>query len=391
VSTRQKFELTTEWVGITHTEITQGQETYGYVEPNRVALEGVRFLPKDRPSDTLMMYMHPTATISRLPVPRAMAEAGVHVLCAESRYTRNDTALIMEKVLLDYGAFVRHAKEVWGYEKVVLAGWSGGGSLTSYYQSQAENPTVVETPAGDPVELGQLIGGDGFVFHAAHLSRAEMLADFIDPSVLDEANPDVRNPELDLYDPRNPNKPPYTADYLQYFRAQQKARVRRRTAYVKELLEQLRLRGGAETDRVILTHRTMADPRCLDPAIDPNDRKPGTSLMGDPEASNVNPAGIARYCTLRSWLSQWSLDDSRAQAAVAAANITIPVLVIENSADHIVPQPHSERFFSACASKDKTFFIAKGADHYYRDDTTSLESVVDETIGWMTSRNLLLD
>lgn len=388
---RQRFELATEWVGITHTETAQGQETYGYVEPNRVSLEGVRFLPKGRPSNTLIMYMHPTATISRLPVPRAMAEAGMHVLCAESRYTRNDTALIMEKVLLDFGAFVRHAKDNWGYEKVILAGWSGGGSLTAYYQSQAENPTVVDTPAGDPIDLGQLVVGDGVVFHAAHLSRADMLADFIDPSVIDEANPDIRNPELDLYDPRNPEKPPYSAEYLQHFRAEQKARVRRRTTYVKELLEQLRSRGGPEADRVILTQRTMADPRCLDPAIEPNDRKPGTSLMGDPAGANVNPAGIARYCTLRSWLSQWSFDDSRARADVAAGNITVPVLVIENSADHVVPQPHSGRFYSACASTDKTFFVAEGADHYYGDDNGMLDHVVDRTLSWMTSRNLLAD
>lgn len=387
---RKKFELTTEWVGITHTETIQAQETYGYVEANRIALEGVRFLPKNRPSDTLVMYMHPTATISTLPVPRAMAEAGMHVLCAESRYTRNDTALIMEKVLLDFGAFVRHAKENWGYQKVVLAGWSGGGSLSAFYQSQAENPTIVDTPAGDPIDLGQLVKGDGLVFHAAHLSRADMLADFIDPSVLDEADPDVRNPELDLYDPRNPEKPPYSTEYLQHYRAEQKARVRRRTAYVKELLQQLRDRGGPETDRVILTHRTMADPRCLDPAVDPNDRKPGTSLMGDPAASNVNPAGIARYCTLRSWLSQWS-EDSRARADVAAGNIRVPVLVIENSADHIVPQPHAERFYTACASTDKTFFVAEGADHYYRDDNGMLDTVVDETLTWMASRNLLAD
>ena len=42
----------------------------------------------------------------------------------------------MEKVILDFGAYVRHAKAVWGYEKVVLAGWSGGGSLL--YQAEAE-------------------------------------------------------------------------------------------------------------------------------------------------------------------------------------------------------------------------------------------------------------
>src|SRR6185437_13258505 len=116
-------------------------------------LEGVRFVPKGRPAGTLLVYMHPASTLQLLPMPRAMAARGVHVLCAGSRYQRNDTALVMEKVILDLGAYVRHAKEVWGYDKVVLAGWSGGGSLTLFYQAQAEHPTIEETPAGDPIDI----------------------------------------------------------------------------------------------------------------------------------------------------------------------------------------------------------------------------------------------
>jgi len=40
--------------------------------------------------------------------------------------------------------------------------------------------------------------------------------------------------------------------------------------------------------------------------------------MGDPETANVGPAGLARYSSLRSWLSQWSVDDSRADAPTGA-------------------------------------------------------------------------
>jgi hypothetical protein len=35
------------------------------------------------------------------------------------------------------GAVITHCKEVLEYDRVVLAGWSGGGSLTAFYQSQA--------------------------------------------------------------------------------------------------------------------------------------------------------------------------------------------------------------------------------------------------------------
>ncbi|MDX3715724.1 hypothetical protein [Streptomyces europaeiscabiei] len=382
-------DIATAFVTISHTEVSDVKEIYGYSEPHRVVLDGVRFVPQGRPSATLVIFMHPTGTVRRLPVPRAMAAAGMHVLCAESRYTRNDTALVMEKVLADYGAFVRHAREVWRYRTVVLAGWSGGGSLTALYQSQAEKPSIVDTPAGDPVDLSDLMPGDGFIFHAAHLGRAEMLRDFIDPSVLDEANPDIREVELDLYDPRNPNKPPYSPDYVEHFRSQQAARIRRRTTYVKELLEHLRRAGGSETERVILTHRTLADPRFLDATIDPNDREIGMSFMGVPELANTSPAGIARSSTLRGWLSQWSAEDSRARADIAARNIRVPVLAIENTADNAVPQPHTQRFFDACASADKTMHVVKGANHYYAGQDDILRDMVRLIAGWLQERDLL--
>src|SRR3546814_2719793 len=107
-------------------------------------------------------------------MPAALADAGLHVLCAASRYAKNDSALIMEKVVIDMGAWVRHAREAMGYEKVVLVGWSGGGSLSLFYQAEAEQPSITQTPAGDEVDLvgTGLSPADGIVFIAAHLSRS---------------------------------------------------------------------------------------------------------------------------------------------------------------------------------------------------------------------------
>ena len=70
--------------------------------------------------------------------------------------------------------------------------------------------------------------------------------------------------------------------------------------------------------RVKYDDGTMADPKCLDPTIDPNERAPGTSFLGDPRIVNDGPIGLARFSTLRSWLSQWSVDDSKADGIVAA-------------------------------------------------------------------------
>src|SRR2546426_10106908 len=138
------------------------------------------------------------------------------------------------KVLVDLGAYLRHAKQKWGYEKILLCGWSGGGSLALFYQAQAEKPTITRTPAGDAVDLRNLVPADAMIFQAAHLSRARMLAEWIDPSVSDENDPDRRDLELDIYHPGCPNQPPYSKEFVARFRAAQLARMRRKTAWVKE-------------------------------------------------------------------------------------------------------------------------------------------------------------
>ena len=210
-----QYEIQPEWVHIAYAETSQFREVYGFAgAAGMVNLEGIRFLPKGKPSKTLAVYMHPATTLQLLPMPQAMAKAGVHVLCAGSRFMKNDTPLIMEKVVLDLGAYIRHAKEKWGYEKILLCGWSGGGSLSLFYQQQAEKPSITQTPAGDPVDLkgAKLIPADAFIFQAAHLSRAHTFSEWIDPSVIDEADPDTRNLEFDIYNPKCPTQPPYSAD-----------------------------------------------------------------------------------------------------------------------------------------------------------------------------------
>lgn len=389
----QDAKVQTEWVHLQYEEKAAFTETYGFSgNQGAVNLEAIRIRPADgRLSSTLMVFMHPASTLQLLPVPRAMAATGAHVLCCGSRYQRNDTALIMEKVLLDLGAYIRHAKTVWGYEHVVLVGWSGGGALAVTYQWQAEHPTITHTPAGDPVNIkgAELIPADAVVYQAAHLSRAHLLAEVIDPSVKDELDPDDRDLELDIYDPRNPNQPPYSPEYIRRYRAAQLARMRRITAWAKDTLEKLKARKTGEMERGFVVHRTLADPRFLDPTLDPNERRPRWCYMGNPETVNTGPVGLARFTTLRSWLSQWSLDDSCGNGLEAVRTIRAPLLVIENTADDAVPPTHPAMLFEAATTADKTFRRVKGATHYYAGQPELLAEATQLIRGWLTERRLL--
>jgi dienelactone hydrolase len=370
-------------------------ETYGFTgSQGLTVLEAQLLKPRGRPSKTLFIFMHPTTTLQLLPMPTSLANAGLHVLCAASRYPKNDSALIMEKVALDMGAWVRWARETACYEKVLLVGWSGGGSLSLFYTAEAEQPTIKATPAGDPVDLttANLLRPDGVIFIAAHLSRAETLTEWLDPSVLDEINPDRRDRELDIYDPDCPNKPPFTKDFVQRFRAAQVARNRKITAWCQEKLEDLKKRNTAERERAFVVNRTMCDVRWIDPTVDPNGRKPNWCFLGDPRTANVGTAGIARYSSLRSWLSQWSYDLSNAKGPKNAARIRrTPVMQIENAADDAVPATHNPIIRAALATPDKEYKSIEGATHYYLGQPEQLRICIDTLTDWSQRKGLLAD
>ena len=157
---------------------------------------------------------------------------------------------------------------------------------------------------------------------------------------------------------------------------------------MKDTLARLRAAGGGEVERGFVTHRTLADPRFLDATIDPNDRPIGACYLGNPETVNSGPVGIGRFSTLRSWLSQWSVDDTNAHGEKCAARIRAPLLAIENSADDAVPQPHTRRVFEAAASADKDFRVIRGATHYYVGQPELMHQAIDMTFEWLAARGL---
>ncbi|MBC7637934.1 MAG: alpha/beta hydrolase [Acetobacteraceae bacterium] len=364
-------------------------ETYGFAASSgQIALEGQYMLPRNSPSKTLYIFMHPAGTLQLLPMPMTVAASGLHVLCAASRYPKNDSALIMEKVAIDMGAWVRDGRAR-GYEKIILVGWSGGGALSLFYQAQAESPTIRITPAGDPADLVEagLIPADGVIFIAAHLSRAETLTEWLDPSVIDEADPDRRDPDLDIYAPDTKFLPPYDLDFVARFRAGQIARSRRITAWCDNMLGRLK---APEVERAFVVHRTMCDVRWLDKTIDPNGRPEGRCYLGDPRSANVAPAGLARYTSLRSWLSQWSYERSQAKGPANPALIRhTPVLQIENGADDAVPASHNPTIRAALATYDKEFVHIKGASHYYMGQPERMAECLAALRDWSVRKNLL--
>jgi hypothetical protein len=215
------------------------------------------------------------------------------------------------------------------------------------------------------------------------------LTEWLDPSVTDELDPDRRELEFDIYESACPHQPPYAPEFIERFRAAQIARNRKITVWCQELLGTLRRRRTSEVERCFVVHRTMCDVRWLDPRIDPNGRRSGWCYLGDPRTVNTSPAGLARYSSLRSWLSQWSYDLSNAKGPKNAARIRrTPVLQVENLANDAVPASHNPTIRPALATSDKEYVGIEGATHYYQNQPAQLHQCISAVLDWSRRKGL---
>jgi pimeloyl-ACP methyl ester carboxylesterase len=174
---------------------------------------------------------------------------------------------------------------------------------------------------------------------------------------------------------------------VQRFRTEQLARNRRITHWVKDTLAVLRADPHGVQERPFVVYGTMADVRWLDATQDPSDRPIGTCYLGDPKIVNDGPVGLARFTTLRSWLSQWSYDETRADGEGNASRIHCPVLVVNNTADLACTPSHAQRLFDAVGHDDKEIHQIAGADHYYTVSREKVHEAVAVVQDWLKRKS----
>ena len=370
------------------------QETLHFHAIDGHPLQGRLYLPPRGTPDTAAVVMHPRADFQRHYLAPGLAGAGYAFLAANSRYLHNDADALHERLCLDVAGAIALLRER-GFERVVLVGNSGGGSLFGLYLQQAgrrPEERLEHAPSGDRVPLGnfELPPADGFVLLAAHLGEGRFLLDRLDPSVVDEGNPTAVHRPLDMYDPDNGYRPlgegpsHYSKDFVAAYRAAQRARCERLDTQAREWCEEAawfksRLRDpetlAAMTPeeqrratrhglqrRYLVIYRTLADPRYLDLLIDPSDRPLGSifSLGQDPIKGNYGE-GIARVMSARGWLSTWSGLASHADLERSVASVEVPLLQVHASADEEIYPREAIAVFDAAAAKDKSRVEIAGA------------------------------
>ena len=190
-----------------------------------------------------------------------LPKRGVTLLALNTRYLNNDPHLIFEHIIDDVGAGVRLPPGAGLSRKSSFLGNSGGASTVALYQSEAENLTITDTPAGDPVRLNaeNLPPADGIALFGAHPGRALLLLKWIDGSVTDENDPLSVDNSLDIFKPEN--GPPFTPQFVSKIRRAQQERSERISDRTRRRLQTLRSSPENARDEAFIVHRTCADPR----------------------------------------------------------------------------------------------------------------------------------
>src|SRR5438309_650474 len=106
--------------------------------------------------------------------------------------------------------------------------------------------------------------------------------------------------------------------------------------------------------------------------------------MGDAKRANYGPFGIGSTCTLRTWLSMWSLAESQCRAVPHLARVTCPSIVLQSTADQGCFPSDAKMICDAICAQDKRLEMIPG-DHYLTkpDDRTAVAGLIAD---WLRER-----
>lgn len=342
--------------------------------------QGVYHHPSGSRPTTAVIATHYNVDFSEHYLAEYVADRGLGFLGWNTRFRGAEPYFLLDHAVAEIGVGVKWLKEQAGVERVVLLGNSGGGSLMAAYHSQATAPSL--TPEYGRREITpaalDLTPGDLYVSLAAHPGRPEVLTNWMDPSITNEDDPLSIDHELDPFaEGRNA---PFEPEFVARYRAAQRDRNDRITAWCRAEIDRLRAAGHRE--RLFTTPRLWADLRMIDPTLDPSGRDTPACYLGDPKAANYGVFGVGTVSSLRTWLSMWSMSDSQCRGGPHLARITVPSLVIDADGDTGVFPSDTAAIVAALGSGDVTTQTIVG-DHYLREPEGARAEAADVIVDWI--------
>jgi hypothetical protein len=381
----------------------EGQSNPRYMRfsgvPNSV--KGALYAPDapQKPAHVGIVVMHRASNFMNTLACTELSKRGFLVLCMNPRSDNNEALVRWETIPLDVKAGVEFLKKQTGVNKLLLWGFSGGGPTMTFYENVAENGVSVCQGPKKLVQCGGELAGlpkaDGLILVDAHPGNPVNGVRSINPAVLDDSRPDLLNPDLDPFNPKNGynSKGPstYSEDFKRkYFRSQAE---RMNRLIDRALAMQRQMKEGKynypDDDAFLIARGEGARLTQLDLSIHAGTEKPRKLLKNDgtivtevvksARVANMNAAkqnasfeNGTRLLTVKSFLSANavratdSMDDidhctSNNSPPCHLPTITVPTLVTAMGGHYFIRD--NEIHYELSGAQDKDFIVIEGAEH----------------------------
>lgn len=326
-------------------------------------------------------------------------------------------------------------------DSTVLLGHSAGAQLVALYQNVAENGVQIGQgsekllPLPDTLADERFSPADGIFIMDGHLGDAAKGLTDLGPQVVDRAEPQRRDPEVDMLDPDNgyapaPGEPSsYSTEFLERFCRAQADRMETLLEEATRTLDEIRRGEGRfpddehflfldarsrpwRPDPSILSHtqsewplvrasngaddtETIQRIESVRPAKRP-DYEPPLEYSG----TEVESTTVRRFLSTRavvptdeyrltaSTIEGIEWDSSNATTPGNLKHVSAPLLIVQMTGHYFVVE--GELFHRYAGSSDTTLKYVHGADHYgspidsrYGDTRTAVIDTIDR---WTVDR-----
>ena len=168
----------------------------------------------------------PATTVHLLPMPGALADAGLHVPVRGQPLRQERQRAIMEKSPPDLGMYVGHARDT---RRIARSCWSAGRAAArcrcSIRRRPSGPPSLTRRRAIRMISRRPASGGGWRHFHRGVSEPRRNPDRGLNLSLRDELRPDDRDLAFDIYDPGCPKQAAFSPDFVAAFRAAQRGRT----------------------------------------------------------------------------------------------------------------------------------------------------------------------
>lgn len=240
--------------------VAQGQQIKtSFVEFGR-GVPGLLYEPvtPGEKSRIAILMMHPDRDYMTHSVGKEMAERGYRVLCADTSVLKAQSGrnVDLDGVIADVGLGVKFLRNYPGVQKIVLFGYSGGGTIMTAYQNIAENGVKACQGQEKIYKCSDRLAGmtpaDGVMLVDSNWGLAAMTLFAIDPAVVSNANGQTLNPQLDMFNPQNgfnsQGASTYSDEFMRKFLSAQRKRYNQLIQTALDRLKAIEAGKGAYAD-----------------------------------------------------------------------------------------------------------------------------------------------